>query len=89
MEIFLEIFYSHRSNAPSCGELDYENVTLLNNNNTFHKKGTTILLVEQNAKRALSIANRAYVLETGRITLEGTGEGLARDERVRKAYLGG
>jgi branched-chain amino acid transport system ATP-binding protein len=54
-----------------------------------NKKGTTILLVEQNAKRALSIANRAYVLETGRITLEGTGEGLARDERVRKAYLGG
>ena len=54
-----------------------------------NKKGTTILLVEQNAKRALSIANRAYVLETGRITLDGTGEGLARDERVRKAYLGG
>ena len=39
MEIFLEIFYSHRSNAPSCGELDYENVTLLNNNNTFHFEG--------------------------------------------------
>ena len=54
-----------------------------------NKKGTTILLVEQNAKRALSIADRAYVLETGRITLDGTGEGLARDERVRKAYLGG
>ena len=54
-----------------------------------NKKGTTILLVEQNAKRALAIADRAYVLETGRITLEGTGEELARDERVRKAYLGG
>lgn len=52
-------------------------------------KGTTILLVEQNAKRALSIADRAYVLETGNITLEGTGEELASDERVRKAYLGG
>ena len=52
-------------------------------------KGTTILLVEQNAKRALSIADRAYVLETGRITLEGTGEELASDERVQKAYLGG
>ncbi len=54
-----------------------------------NKKGTTILLVEQNAKRALAIADRAYVLETGRITLEGTGQELARDERVRKAYLGG
>ena len=52
-------------------------------------KGTTILLVEQNAKRALSIADRAYVLETGKITLEGTGEELANDERVQKAYLGG
>ena len=52
-------------------------------------KGTTILLVEQNAKRALAIADRAYVLETGLITLEGTGEELANDERVQKAYLGG
>ncbi len=54
-----------------------------------NQRGTTILLVEQNAKRALAIANRAYVLETGRITLSGTGEELARDERVKKAYLGG
>lgn len=54
-----------------------------------NKKGTTVLLVEQNAKRALSIAHRAYVLETGYITLSGTGEELAKDERVRKAYLGG
>ena len=52
-------------------------------------KGTTILLVEQNAKRALAIADRAYVLETGKITLEGTGEELSNDERVQKAYLGG
>jgi branched-chain amino acid transport system ATP-binding protein len=52
-------------------------------------KGTTILLVEQNAKRALAIADRAYVLETGKITLEGTGEELANDERVQKAYIGG
>lgn len=52
-------------------------------------QGTTVLLVEQNAKMALAIANRAYVLETGRITLEGTGAELARDERVQKAYLGG
>jgi branched-chain amino acid transport system ATP-binding protein len=54
-----------------------------------NKKGTTILLVEQNAKRALAIADRAYVLETGRITLQGTGEELSNDERVQKAYLGG
>ena len=54
-----------------------------------NSKGTTVLLVEQNAKRALAIADHAYVLETGRITLEGTGEELARDERVQKAYLGG
>lgn len=54
-----------------------------------NKKGTTVLLVEQNAKRALAIANHAYVLETGRITLEGTGKELSRDERVQKAYLGG
>jgi branched-chain amino acid transport system ATP-binding protein len=54
-----------------------------------NSKGTTILLVEQNAKRALAIADRAYVLETGNITLEGTGDALARDERVQKAYLGG
>ena len=39
LEIYLEIFYSHRMNAPSCGELDYENITLLNNNNTFHFEG--------------------------------------------------
>ena len=54
-----------------------------------HASGVTILLVEQNAKRALAIADHAYVLETGRITLEGTGEQLASDERVQKAYLGG
>lgn len=54
-----------------------------------NKKGTTVLLVEQNAKRALAIANHAYVLETGNITLEGTGQELSRDERVQKAYLGG
>ena len=54
-----------------------------------NKEGTTVLLVEQNAKMALGIADRAYVLETGKITLEGTGAELAADERVRKAYLGG
>ncbi|MBP3891311.1 MAG: ABC transporter ATP-binding protein [Solobacterium sp.] len=54
-----------------------------------NKQGTTILLVEQNAKMALGIADRAYVLETGKITLEGTGEELANDTRVQQAYLGG
>ena len=54
-----------------------------------NKQGTTVLLVEQNARMALAIADRAYVLETGKITLEGTGEELTKDERVRKAYLGG
>ena len=54
-----------------------------------NKKGTTVLLVEQNAKRALAIANHAYVLETGTITLQGTGQELSRDSRVQKAYLGG
>lgn len=51
--------------------------------------GTTILLVEQNANMALSIANTAYVLETGRITLSGSAKELAASEEIRKAYLGG
>ena len=50
--------------------------------------GTTVLLVEQNAKKALSIADRAYVLETGRIALEGRAEDLLRDDSIKKAYLG-
>ncbi|MGN0156702.1 MAG: ABC transporter ATP-binding protein [Lachnospiraceae bacterium] len=50
--------------------------------------GTTVLLVEQNAKKALSIANRAYVLETGNITLSGDAKELMNDESVKKAYLG-
>ena len=54
-----------------------------------HKADTTILLVEQNASKALEIADRAYVLETGKITLSGTGEELAKSDEVRKAYLGG
>lgn len=53
-----------------------------------NKEGVTILLVEQNATRALSVANRGYVLETGRIILEGNAQELARNEEVRKAYLG-
>ena len=54
-----------------------------------HKSGTTILLVEQNAQMALSVADRAYVLETGKISLSGTGAELAASDQVRKAYLGG
>lgn len=54
-----------------------------------HNSGTTILLVEQNASKALQIADRAYVLETGSITTSGTGAELASSDDVRKAYLGG
>ena len=54
-----------------------------------NEEGTTILLVEQNAQMALSVAHRAYVLETGKITLSGTGKELAESDQVRKAYLGG
>lgn len=53
------------------------------------EEGTTILLVEQNANMALSIADRAYVLETGEIIKEGTGQELLKDEDIKKAYLGG
>jgi branched-chain amino acid transport system ATP-binding protein len=52
------------------------------------KEGMTILLVEQNARLALSMANRAYVMESGEITIQGPAQELLHDERVRKAYLG-
>lgn len=52
-------------------------------------QGTTVLLVEQNAKMALGIADRAYVLETGSVVLSGTGAELAASEDIKKAYLGG
>ena len=52
-------------------------------------QGTTVLLVEQNARMALSIADRAYVLETGKVVLSGTGEELSASEEIKKAYLGG
>ena len=55
----------------------------------YHKQGTTILLVEQNAGKSLAISDRAYVLESGRIALSGTGEELAQSDEVKKAYLGG
>ena len=53
------------------------------------KQGTTVLLIEQNANKALAISDRGYVLETGRIVLSGTGKELAASDEVRKAYLGG
>lgn len=53
-----------------------------------HRSGITILLVEQNAKMALAVSDRAYVLETGAISMEGRASDLAADDRVRKAYLG-
>lgn len=56
---------------------------------SLNKAGTTILLVEQNAQMALSIAHRAYVLETGKIVTTGTGQELLHDDSVRRAYLGG
>ena len=52
------------------------------------EEGTTVLIVEQNTKQTLSIADRAYVMETGKITLHGTGKALLGDEHVKKAYLG-
>lgn len=68
--------------APLFVELIFEMIQILN------KRGTTILLNEQNAYQALSIANRAYVLETGNITIEGPAKDLLNDPRVKEAYLG-
>ena len=56
---------------------------------SLHETGTTILLVEQNARMALKVADRAYVLETGNVTMSGSADALAEDDRVRQAYLGG
>jgi branched-chain amino acid transport system ATP-binding protein len=53
-----------------------------------NRNGTTILLIEQNARAALEIADYAYVLETGVITMQNTGEALLKDDSIRKAYLG-
>ncbi|MBC7234087.1 MAG: ABC transporter ATP-binding protein [Chloroflexi bacterium] len=63
--------------------------TVLDTIKQIRDEGVTILLVEQNARAALSMADRAYALEVGNITLEGTGQELLHDERVIKAYLGG
>jgi branched-chain amino acid transport system ATP-binding protein len=53
-----------------------------------HKQGTTVLLVEQNASRALGIANRGYVMESGEVTMDGQADALLNDPKVRAAYLG-
>ena len=68
--------------APNLVQMIFELIQSIN------KQGTTILLIEQNANMALSIANRAYVLETGSIALSGDAKELLKDDRVRKAYLG-
>lgn len=56
--------------------------------NRIHQDGTTVLLIEQNANMALHVADRAYVIENGRITMEGSGRELLEDESVKAAYLG-
>ena len=63
--------------------------TVLDTIKQINGEGTTVLLVEQNARAALSMADRAYVLEVGNIVLEGSGQQLLQDEAVQKAYLGG
>ena len=68
--------------APVLVEAIFETIKNLN------REGTTILLIEQNAAKALQVAKRGYVIETGRIVLEDTAENLRRNEKVRKAYLG-
>jgi branched-chain amino acid transport system ATP-binding protein len=69
--------------APKIVETVFEQIQLI------HESGTTIFLVEQNARRALSIADRAYVLELGQIRHQGTGQELLSDPEVQRAYLGG
>jgi branched-chain amino acid transport system ATP-binding protein len=69
--------------APKIVEIVFEQIQLI------HESGTTIFLVEQNARRALSIADRAYVLELGQIRHQGTGQELLSDPEVQRAYLGG
>jgi branched-chain amino acid transport system ATP-binding protein len=69
--------------APALQDRIYEQIARIN------QAGTTILLVEQNAKRALEVADRGYVLETGRIVISGDAEHLRADPAVQKAYLGG
>ncbi len=74
---------------PSMGLAPIMVKTIFNTIEAINKEGTTILLVEQNAHMALSIADRAYVIETGRIVLSGTAKELQESEEVKAAYLGG
>jgi branched-chain amino acid transport system ATP-binding protein len=74
---------------PSLGLSPKITGTLFKKIQEIHNNGTTILLIEQNARVALEMANYAYVLETGEIVLEGEGKQLLFDERVKRAYLGG
>jgi branched-chain amino acid transport system ATP-binding protein len=74
---------------PSMGLAPLMVKTIFNVIKDINKEGTTILLVEQNANMALSIADRAYVLETGRVILSGTAEELHASEEIKNAYLGG
>jgi branched-chain amino acid transport system ATP-binding protein len=74
---------------PSLGLSPMLAKTILKIVRRFADQGVAILVVEQNARQALSVADRAYVLETGRIVLEGSAKELAADERVQRAYLGG
>jgi branched-chain amino acid transport system ATP-binding protein len=74
---------------PSLGLSPMLAKTILKIVRRFADQGVAILVVEQNARQALSVADRAYVLETGRIVLEGKAKDLAADERVQRAYLGG
>ena len=74
---------------PSLGLAPILVETVLDTIKQINQEGITILLVEQNARAALSMADRAYALEVGTIALEGTGQGLLQDQRVLKAYLGG
>jgi len=69
--------------APTLVELIFETIV------TIHKAGTTILLVEQNALMALSVASRGYILQTGQIVLTDTPDKLRDNEEVKRAYLGG
>ena len=67
----------------------YINKEIFNIIEAINQQGTTVLLIEQNAKAALSIADRGYVLETGKVVLTGTGKELLASDEVQKAYLGG
>ncbi len=73
---------------PSMGLAPLMTQRILTTLEELREQGTTILLVEQNAQAALSLADRAYVVETGKVVLRGTGAELLADAQVRKAYLG-